>query len=67
VKKLSRTPLKRNPAERASLEEFFGSTALAKSRFPRLKEEQEVSVTENSMTGGEVEEAGVKGWTAGNA
>jgi serine/threonine-protein kinase ULK/ATG1 len=29
VKKLSRTLLKRNPAERASLEELFGSTALA--------------------------------------
>jgi serine/threonine-protein kinase ULK/ATG1 len=67
VKKLRRTLLKRNPAERASLEEFFGSTALAKSKFPRPKEEQEVSVTENSMAAGEVEEDGVKGWTAGNA
>jgi serine/threonine-protein kinase ULK/ATG1 len=60
VKKLIRALLKRNPAERASFEEFFSSTALAKSKFPRPKEE-EVSVTETSMTGGEVEEE-VKGW-----
>ncbi|TFK28311.1 other/ULK/ULK protein kinase [Coprinopsis marcescibilis] len=33
IKMLIRTLLKRNPAERASFEEFFNSTALAKSRF----------------------------------
>ncbi|TCD65717.1 Serine/threonine-protein kinase [Steccherinum ochraceum] len=35
VKKLIRSLLKRLPAERSSFEDFFGSTALAKSRFPR--------------------------------
>ncbi|RDB17199.1 Serine/threonine-protein kinase ATG1 [Hypsizygus marmoreus] len=38
VKKLIRALLKRNPVERASFEEFFGSTALAKSKFPRPQE-----------------------------
>ncbi|KAJ7291463.1 other/ULK/ULK protein kinase [Mycena rebaudengoi] len=38
VKKLIRALLKQNPAERASFEEFFGSTALAKSKFPRPPE-----------------------------
>ncbi|KAJ7030642.1 other/ULK/ULK protein kinase [Mycena alexandri] len=38
VKKLIRALLKQNPAERASFEEFFGSTALAKSKFPRPSE-----------------------------
>ncbi|KAJ7151338.1 other/ULK/ULK protein kinase [Mycena crocata] len=38
VKKLIRALLKQNPAERASFEEFFGSTALAKSKFPRPTE-----------------------------
>ncbi|KAJ7092776.1 kinase-like protein [Mycena belliarum] len=35
VKKLIRMLLMQNPAERASFDEFFGSTALAKSKFPR--------------------------------
>ena len=35
LKLLVRVLLKRNPAERASFEEFFSSTALAKSKFPR--------------------------------
>jgi serine/threonine-protein kinase ULK/ATG1 len=35
IKLLVRVLLKRNPAERASFEEFFSSTALAKSKFPR--------------------------------
>ena len=35
VKKLIRSLLKRHPVERCSFEEFFGSTALAKSKFPR--------------------------------
>ncbi|KAJ7720914.1 other/ULK/ULK protein kinase [Mycena metata] len=39
VKKLIRALLKQNPAERASFEEFFGSTALAKSKFPRPSEQ----------------------------
>lgn len=35
IKKLIRSLLKRLPVERSSFDEFFGSTALAKSRFPR--------------------------------
>lgn len=35
IKKLIRSLLKRFPAERASFDEFFSSTALAKSKFPR--------------------------------
>ncbi|KAI0787011.1 kinase-like domain-containing protein [Abortiporus biennis] len=35
VKKLIRSLLKRIPAERCSFDDFFGSTALAKSKFPR--------------------------------
>ncbi|KLO06515.1 kinase-like protein [Schizopora paradoxa] len=35
IKKLIRSLLKRFPAERASFEDFFSSTALAKSKFPR--------------------------------
>jgi serine/threonine-protein kinase ULK/ATG1 len=38
IKKLIRSLLKRNPAERASFDEFFGSTAMAKSKFPRPTE-----------------------------
>jgi len=38
IKALIRVLLKRNPAERASFEEFFVSKALAKSKFPRPPE-----------------------------
>ncbi|KAI8989164.1 kinase-like protein [Trametes punicea] len=38
IKVLIRALLKRVPAERASFEEFFTSTAMVKSRFPRPKE-----------------------------
>ncbi|KJA23964.1 hypothetical protein HYPSUDRAFT_162958 [Hypholoma sublateritium FD-334 SS-4] len=38
IKALIRVLLKRNPAERASFEDFFTSTALAKSKFPRPQE-----------------------------
>ncbi|KAI0672360.1 Pkinase-domain-containing protein [Trametes maxima] len=39
IKMLIRALLKRIPAERASFDDFFKSTAMAKSRFPRPKEE----------------------------
>ncbi|TRM70384.1 kinase-like domain-containing protein [Schizophyllum amplum] len=35
IKKLIRALLKRVPVERASFEDFFGSTAMQKSKFPR--------------------------------
>lgn len=35
VKILIRSLLKRHPVERSSFDEFFGSTALARSKFPR--------------------------------
>ena len=38
IKMLIRALLKRIPAERASFEEFFTSTAMVKSKFPRPKE-----------------------------
>ncbi|KAI0643789.1 Pkinase-domain-containing protein [Trametes meyenii] len=40
IKTLIRALLKRIPAERASFDDFFKSTAMAKSRFPRPKEEE---------------------------
>lgn len=40
VKKLIRSLLKRMPAERCSFEDFFGSTAMAKSKFPRPEPSQ---------------------------
>lgn len=35
VKKLIRSLLKKLPAERSNFEQFFGSTAMANSKFPR--------------------------------
>ncbi|CAK5278630.1 unnamed protein product [Mycena citricolor] len=50
VKKLIRILLKQNPAERASFEGFFGSTALAKSKFPRPSETSlSTSATEDGV------------------
>lgn len=43
VKKLIRSLLKRNPAERCSFDEFFGSTALARSKFPRPSQARDSS------------------------
>ncbi|KAK7042547.1 Serine/threonine-protein kinase ATG1 [Favolaschia claudopus] len=50
VKKLIRALLKRNPAERATFEEFFGSTALAKSKFPRPSEPSPAQSSEDVGT-----------------
>lgn len=41
IKKLIRALLKRVPAERASFDDFFSSTALAKSKFPRPREKED--------------------------
>lgn len=60
VKKLIRTLLKRNPAERASFEEFFGSTALAKSKFPKPRESEPEPAESSSSTAPEQD----KPWTA---
>lgn len=38
IKKLIRSLLKQKPVERASFEDFFSSTALARSKFPRPRE-----------------------------
>jgi serine/threonine-protein kinase ULK2 len=62
VKKLIRALLKRNPVERASFNEFFGSTALAKSKFPRPKEGQEIPISVAITTSSETDGEG-KGWT----
>lgn len=43
IKMLIRALLKRHPVERSSFDEFFGSTALAKSKFPRPVEKRDPS------------------------
>lgn len=54
IKQLIRALLRRQPAERASFDEFFNSHALAKSRFPRPKELEPPSM--QSSAAGEVED-----------
>ncbi|KAG5635946.1 hypothetical protein H0H81_009595 [Sphagnurus paluster] len=62
VKKLIRALLKRNPVERASFDEFFSSTALANSKFPRPQASaSRSSITQNSSTVKEEEDR--KPWT----
>ncbi|KAJ7868491.1 kinase-like protein [Mycena leptocephala] len=64
VKKLIRALLKQNPAERASFEEFFGSTALAKSKFPRPVEPSPYpspAQSSSDVTGGAAGEGGNDG------
>ncbi|KAF9078624.1 kinase-like domain-containing protein [Rhodocollybia butyracea] len=53
IKKLIRMLLKQRPLERASFEQFFGSTAVAKSKFPKPKEDAdvEVSVVASTISG----------------
>lgn len=56
IKQLIRALLKRQPAERASFEEFFNSNALAKSKFPRPKGMEPQSSLQGSAVGeGEVD------------
>jgi serine/threonine-protein kinase ULK/ATG1 len=61
IKQLIRALLKRQPVERASFEEFFNSTALAKSKFPRPKDMEPPSL-QGSAIG---EEDGSSGTWAG--
>ncbi|KAJ7594187.1 other/ULK/ULK protein kinase [Mycena floridula] len=51
IKALIRTLLKEKPIERASFEDFFGSTALAKSKFPRPREPSPPPVDDNEDDG----------------
>ena len=54
IKALVRILLKRNPAERASFDDFFSSTALAKSKFPRPSEfssEQQMGTSSTAWNG----------------
>lgn len=52
IKKLIRMLLKQRPLERASFEQFFGSTAVVKSKFPRPKEDDvDVSQVASTMSG----------------
>lgn len=55
VKGLIRALLKRSPVERSSFDEFFGSTALAKSKFPRPERKKE-STPPNTTADDEEEE-----------
>jgi serine/threonine-protein kinase ULK/ATG1 len=50
IKVLIRTLLKRHPVERSSFDEFFGSTALAKSKFPRPSERRDASPPPTTTT-----------------
>jgi serine/threonine-protein kinase ULK2 len=43
IKMLIKALLKRHPVERSSFDEFFGSTALARSKFPRPAERRDPS------------------------
>jgi serine/threonine-protein kinase ULK/ATG1 len=43
IKQLIRSLLKRHPVERCSFDDFFGSVALAKSKFPRPAQMQKAS------------------------
>ncbi|KAJ3573102.1 hypothetical protein NP233_g2644 [Leucocoprinus birnbaumii] len=54
IKQLIRALLKRQPAERASFDEFFNSIALAKSKFPRPKGIETQSSIQGSAVEGEV-------------
>ena len=51
VKQLIRILLKRKPAERASFEEFFSSTAVVKSKFPRPRPPSPIVTTGLDMSG----------------
>ena len=51
VKQLIRMLLKRKPAERASFEEFFSSTAVVKSKFPRPRTPPPIITTDLDMGG----------------
>ncbi|KAJ3826660.1 other/ULK/ULK protein kinase [Lentinula raphanica] len=55
IKKLIRMLLKQKPFERASFDQFFGSTAVAKSKFPRPKEDSpsQVASTMSGVTSAE--------------
>lgn len=53
IKQLIRALLKRQPAERASFEEFFNSNALAKSKFPRPKDMEPPSLQSSAVGEGE--------------
>jgi serine/threonine-protein kinase ULK/ATG1 len=53
IKQLIRTLLKRQPAERSSFDEFFNSTALAKSKFPRPKDMEIPSLQGSTVGEGE--------------
>ncbi|KAJ7201129.1 other/ULK/ULK protein kinase [Mycena pura] len=53
IKKLIRMLLKQVPAERADFDQFFGSTALAKSKFPRPSEPSPAQLSENFVEDGD--------------
>jgi serine/threonine-protein kinase ULK2 len=67
IKVLIRALLKRHPVERSSFDEFFGSTALAKSKFPRPAERRDPSppatTTVEEDAANEEENRNGKPWT----
>ncbi|KAJ8083377.1 Serine/threonine-protein kinase [Marasmius tenuissimus] len=62
IKKLIRMLLKQKPIERASFEDFFGSTAMAKSKFSRPREDLQHNSQQNSLQNVEAE---TKQWAEG--
>ena len=69
IKQLIRMLLKRNPVERASFEDFFGSVALAKSKFPRPQQSLSPSAsgTASASAGLGTSADGVEGADRGRA
>jgi serine/threonine-protein kinase ULK/ATG1 len=63
VKKLIRSLLKRYPVERCGFDDFFGSTALAKSKFPRPGQMQQAtsSVSTRPSRAGDVDDGDAGG------
>ena len=51
VKQLIRMLLKRKPVERANFEEFFSSTAVTKSKFPRPRQPSPIATTDLDNSG----------------
>ncbi|KAG6840395.1 hypothetical protein C0991_006990 [Blastosporella zonata] len=67
VKKLIRGLLKRNPVERASFDDFFGSEALANSKFPRPSQRPTPSTSRVSISkdSGYAQENEARLWAGG--
>jgi serine/threonine-protein kinase ULK2 len=66
VKQLIRGLLRKTPAERLNFDEFFKSTALAKSKFPRPAPSIAPTPPANSQTEAEAGPSSLQNWDATN-